>query len=136
VIESVFALEPSTVDSDFEHAFLRVGRSRRALVMVFTDLIDEAAARSLLAGMPMLARRHTVSVVSAVDAALGELVSRAPRSAQEAAALVVALDVLGARAHAAARLRGLGASVIEAPAEKLAARCLDTYLTAKSRARL
>ena len=70
MIESLFDLEPAPVDSDFERAFQRVGRSRRALVAVFTDLVDEAAARSLVEAVPMLARRHVVLVVSAADPAL------------------------------------------------------------------
>jgi uncharacterized protein (DUF58 family) len=136
VIEAVFELQPALVDSDFELAFLRVGRSRRALVLVFTDLVDEAAASSLLAAMPMLARRHAVSVLSAADPALAQLAAQPPETPFAAASVIVAADVLQARAQAAARLRRLGASVLEAPAETLAARCLDVYLSAKSRARL
>jgi uncharacterized protein (DUF58 family) len=136
VVEALFELEPTTSDSDFELAFARVGRSRRAFVLVLTDLIDEAAARSLIAGMPMLARRHAVVVASAVDPELERLTTKAPGSAAEVAGAVVALDVLEARARAALLLRRAGAEVLEARAEQLAGRCLGAYLRAKSRARL
>jgi uncharacterized protein (DUF58 family) len=136
VIESLFALEPEPVDSDFELAFARVGRSRRAFVIVFTDLVDEAAARSLLSAMPMLAQRHAVSVASVVDPALRELAEALPTSPEAIASKLVALDVLEARGRDAARLRRLGAAVIEAPAEELAERSLDAYLNAKARARV
>ncbi len=136
VIESLFDLEPAPLDSDFERAFRRVGRSRRALVAVFTDLVDEAAARSLVEAVPMLARRHVVLVVSAVDPALERAALAEPSTTLEAAGGLVALDVLDARATAAATLTRAGATVIEAPARELADRCLRAYLDAKVRARL
>lgn len=138
VIESLFDVEAAPVDSDFERAFQRVGRSRRALVAVFTDLVDEAAARSLTEAMPMLARRHAVLVASASDPAL-ERAAFAPEpsgNALDAARTLVALDVLDARTAAAATLRRTGATVIDAPAGQLAERCLRAYLEAKARARL
>jgi uncharacterized protein (DUF58 family) len=136
VIESLFDLEPAPVDSDFERAFQRVGRSRRALVAVFTDLVDEAAARSLTEAIPVLARRHVVLVVSATDPELERAALRTPSTTFGAARGLVALDVLEARAAAAATLTRAGALVIEAGAGELADRCLRAYLEAKARARL
>ncbi|HUA03698.1 MAG TPA: DUF58 domain-containing protein [Solirubrobacteraceae bacterium] len=136
VIEALFDLEAAPVDSDFERAFQRVGRARRAFVAVFTDLVDEAAARSLVDAVPMLARRHVVVVVSALDPELERAAVTVPSTVLEAASGLVALDVLGARAAASATIARAGASVIEAGAGELAERCLRAYLDAKARARL
>ena len=136
VLEATFALEASASDSDFELAFARVGRSRRAFVLVLTDLVDEAAARSLISGMPMLARRHAVLVASPRDPALERFTTAPPASVADVAGALVAADVIEARARAAERLRRAGAEVVEARAEELAARCLAAYLKAKARARL
>lgn len=136
VIEALFDLEPAPVDSDFERAFQRVGRARRAFVAVFTDLVDEAAARSLLEAVPMLARRHVVVVVSATDQALEQAALTPASTVLDAASGLVALDVLEARAAASATLVRAGAAVIEADADRLAERCLRAYLDAKARARL
>jgi uncharacterized protein (DUF58 family) len=73
IIRALFDLQASLEDSDFERPFLRVGRSRRALVFVFTDLIDMEAARSLVQAAPMLARRHAVVVASVSDPLLEQL---------------------------------------------------------------
>ena len=139
VIDALFDLQATATDSDFERAFTRVGRSRRGLVAVFTDLVDEAAAHSLRRGVPMLARRHTVLVVSASDpllhAAQGLPGADGAGSALQVAAAIVARDVLDARAAAARGLRRAGATVLEAPASQLGARCLDAYLSLKSRGR-
>ncbi len=136
VVEALLELEPRLVESDFERAFTRVGASRRALVIVFTDLVDEAAARSLRSAVPMLARRHAVHVASCRDPELARLAAAGPATDLELAAALVARDVLDARAQAAASLRRAGARVLEAPAEQLGARCLDAYVEAKSRLRL
>jgi len=55
VVRAVLDVEPSAVDSDHDLAFRRGRRVKRALVMVWTDLVDEAAARSLLDAVPVLA---------------------------------------------------------------------------------
>lgn len=128
-VERLFDLQTRPVDSDFERAFARLGRSRRALVFVHTDLVDEFAARSLLAGVAALVRRHAVVVASASDPELEATAA----SDEDPASRLVALDVLAARREATVRLRHAGAQVLEAPAGQLAARCLQTYVTAKRR---
>jgi uncharacterized protein (DUF58 family) len=131
-MEALFDLQPRPVDSDFESAFARVSRSHRALVFVFTDLLDETAARSLMSGVTMIARRHATFVVTAADPSLAAFATAADRPA----AALAALDVLSARRQAALTLKRLGAQVLEAQPERLAERCLDAYLSAKLRARL
>jgi len=131
-VDALFDLQPRPVDSDFESAFARVSRSHRALVFVFTDLLDETAARSLMSGVTMIARRHATFIATAADPSLAEFASAADRPA----AALAALDVLSARRQAALTLRRLGAQVLEAQPERLAERCLDAYLSAKLRARL
>ena len=137
VVDGLFDLQPSRADSDFEQAFGRVGRSRRGLIAVFTDLVDEAAARSLLRGVPVLARRHSVLVVSATDPALAAAAAPVGDAATplELATAIVSRDVLAVRARAVQQLRRAGATVLEAPAPQLPARCLDAYLRLKTRGR-
>lgn len=133
LVEALFDLVPTPVDSDFELAFGRVGEARRGIVVVFTDLVDDAAARSLLAAIPMLVRRHAVIVASPLDARLQEQVRAEASSPAGVAAALVALDMIRARASAAQALRRAGATVIEAGGGALAERCLDAYLRVKRR---
>ncbi|MEA2355935.1 MAG: hypothetical protein QOD61_2064 [Solirubrobacteraceae bacterium] len=136
VVRALFDLEPTPRDSDFELACARVGASRRALVLVFTDLVDLAAGRSLLAAAPVLTRRHAVVIVSAEDPDLRRAAARRPESPAEVYETVVAVDVLEARLAVAGQLRRRGAAVIEAPAGLMGRRCVEAYLSAKARARL
>src|SRR5579862_5154524 len=60
LVRALFDLEPREVESDYERAFIAIGQHKRALVALFTDLVDESASRSLLDACPMLARHHAV----------------------------------------------------------------------------
>ena len=136
VLEAVFDLEPRPVDSDYELAFAAVARAKRSFVLVVTDLLDEAAARSLLDAVPVLARRHVVAVATVADPGVAELVTAAPETGFDVYAAAVAGDVLEARAVVAARLARAGAEVVEAAPDAFSAACVATYLRAKARARL
>jgi uncharacterized protein (DUF58 family) len=131
-VHALFDLQPMPVESDFERAFMRVGGSRRALVLVFTDLIDERAARSLVAAAPMLTRRHAVAVVGVSDPAI----EHAAGEDGDPALALAALSVLRDRDRAVAQIRRVGADVVLAPAALLPERCVQAYLRAKARARL
>lgn len=136
VVQALYDLEPRATDSDYERAFWRAGAAKRAFVLVLTDLVEEAAARQLVAAVPMLARRHVVVVASVADAALTELPGTPPADRAGAYRTAVALEVLQARERAVAEVRRGGAEVVEAPAEDLPAACVRAYLRAKARARL
>ena len=133
-IDILFDLHASPVDSNHLAAFHAVGGGKRACVIVFTDIVDEAAAQTLVEAMPVLVRRHAVIVASVVDDDLSELVRRAPTGVIDVYAATVAVDVLDARARAVARLRRAGADVVEAPAHSLGRASVAHYLTMKSRA--
>jgi uncharacterized protein (DUF58 family) len=136
VIGAVFDLEPRAVDSDYDLAFHSVGSAKRALVVVFTDLLDEAAARALVAAIPMLARRHAVVVASVRDPDVDRAVRTEPRDRGDVYRAAVALELLDGRTRVVAELRRVGAEVVESAPEHLAAACVRAYLQLKSRARL
>ena len=79
VVRALFDLEPIEVESDYDRAFQSVAGRKRSLVALFTDLVDPAAARTLLSVMPVLARRHVVMVVSCRDPDLYDALATAPR---------------------------------------------------------
>ena len=136
VVRAVFDLEHADVDSDYELAFHTVGRGKRALVLVLTDLLDQAAAASLLEAVPILVRRHAVVIASTRDPDIDSIVGMRPTRPADVYTAAAALHVLDARALVTARLTRLGADIIEAPAELLSAACVAAYLRAKQRARL
>ncbi len=136
LVRAVFDLQPAPVDSDYELAFRMIASSKRALVIVFTDLIEEVAARSLVMAVPVLARRHEVVIAGVVDPDLDAVLRTRPAQVLDVYRSAAALDVLAARERAAASVRGAGARVLETHPTALARACVGAYLSAKSRARL
>jgi uncharacterized protein (DUF58 family) len=136
VVAAVFDLEPRDVESQYELAFRTVAGSKRALVLVLTDLLEESAAKPLVEAAPVLARKHAVVVAGSADPDLDALLSSPPASPQDAYAAAVAVDVLDARHRAEARLRGTGVSVLSALPGDLPSACVSAYLRMKARARL
>ncbi|MEA2213783.1 MAG: hypothetical protein QOF83_3731 [Solirubrobacteraceae bacterium] len=136
VVQAVFDLQPRTRDSDYELAFRAVAGGKRALVLICSDLFDEAAARAMIEAVPVLTRRHSVLVATVADPDLDALTHSPPQSEADVYAAAAALELLASRTEAAARLRRAGARVIEAPPDGLAAACVRGYLRAKARLRL
>jgi uncharacterized protein (DUF58 family) len=136
VVEALFDLEPTAVDSDYELAFRTVSRAKRSLVLLLTDLLDEGAARPLVEAVPVLSRRHAVVVASTTDPDLASLVRTPPGTPLDAYAASVAVEVLDARARVVHQLTRAGAEVVEAPPGQLASACVAAYLRLKNRARL
>jgi len=136
VVRVLFDLEPTEAESDYERAFFAVGRQKRALVAVFTDLLDDGAARTLIAAVPVLARRHVVLVASSTDPDLAAVTSTSPRDTRDVMRAAVALELLASRRRAVSLLRGLGAVVVEAAPESLGPACVGAYLNLKQQARL
>ncbi len=136
VVQAVLDVEPREAETDHDLAFRTVGGVKRALVIVYTDVLDEAAARSLVDAVPVLARRHAVVVASVSDPDLDDAVRRRPARVADVYAAAVAVDVLDARRRVIARLRHGGADVVEAPPARLGEACVRAYLRLKARARL
>lgn len=136
VVRTILDLEPTSVDSDYDLAFRSTAGGKRSLILVFTDLVDAAAARSLIASVPVLTRRHAVIVASVRDPDLDRTLEREPATARDVYASAVAIDVLDERRRLATRLEHAGARVVEAPAAAFGEACVRAYLRLKARGRL
>ena len=135
VVQAIFDLEPTTGQSDYALAFHRISGTKRAFVLVLTDLLEESAAQPLRDAMPILSRRHHVVVASASDPEL-ELAAAASGTALEVFRSVAVAEMVAARERAASALRHAGAVVVEAEPARLGPACVHAYLRAKARARL
>jgi uncharacterized protein (DUF58 family) len=135
VVRALLDLEPRAEEPDYELAFRSVEGAKRSLMFIFCDLLEETAAQPLVDAVPVLSRRHAVTVAGVRDPDLDRVLATRPEDRHALGAQAVALDVLGARTRVAHMLRRAGAQVVEAPAERLPAACVGAYLRAKSRGR-
>ena len=136
VVRALFDLEPAETESAYDEAFQVAAGRKRALLALFTDVMDAAAARPLLDALPVLVRRHAVLIATCGDPELAATAEAEPGRVFDVYRSAVALDLLGSRARALAMLRGLGAVVVDARPEQLGAACVAGYTRLKRRARV
>lgn len=136
VVRAIHDLEPSNRDSDYGLAFSTVLSSKRAFVIIFTDLIDEAAARPLVHSLPALARKHALAVASVIDPDLDALMTTPGSDFAQVMRASTAVRFVEAQERAASVLVHRGVAVVESGVETFSARCVAAYLRAKRTARL
>ena len=135
-MRTILDAEPTAGDSDYDLAFRTVSGGKRSLILVITDLVDAAAARSLVDAVPVLTRRHAVIVASVRDPDLDAALRTDPATTHDVYASAVAIEVLSERQRVATRLEHAGARVVEAAPAALGEACVRAYLRLKARARL
>ncbi len=138
VAEAMYALDPVLAESDYRGAFTQTMArfKRRSLIVLFTDLVEQAVGESLLPALPLLVRHHVVLIAAMRDPDVAGWATATPADADEAYRAAAATTALAERDRTVARLRGLGAVVIDAPPGQLAAKLADAYLDLKARGSL
>jgi uncharacterized protein (DUF58 family) len=138
VTEAMYQLEPELVESDYRGAFAEtlVRFRRRAMLVVFTELAEQAVTETLLPALPLIARNHLVVVASVTDPQVATWARSTPAEAGAAYRKAAATATLEARRRTVARLRGLGAVVVDAGPGRLAPELADAYLRVKATGRL
>ncbi|MBW3620458.1 MAG: DUF58 domain-containing protein [Actinobacteria bacterium] len=145
VVRAMYALEPELAESDYRGAFRRTLATfpRRALLVLFTELADEAVAETLVPALPLVLREHVLLVASVRDPEIADW-STAGATDTTSGGSAVAGAYLTAAAGAAVRrrertagyLRRLGVTVVDEPPGRLAGALVDAYLDLKSRGRV
>ena len=137
--DALVVVQPRLVEPDYAGAFrlLAERHRRRSLVVLFTDVIDARASRSLMAHLARGAARHLPVVVAlrddALDAAARPAGRTTPLGVYESAA---AEDLLLGRDDALARMRAVGVSVLDVSAHAMSAALVNRYLELKGRGAL
>jgi uncharacterized protein (DUF58 family) len=138
VTEAMYTLEPRLVESNYRTAFAQTLARfrRRALLVLLTELAEAPVAETLLPALPLVARDHLVLVAGIRDPAVDDWAGAVPANAGEAYRKAAAVEALDGRRRTVARLRGLGATVVDAPPGRLAPQLADAYLHLKATGRL
>lgn len=136
VRDALTPVEASPREPDYAGAFrfLATHQRKRALVVLFTDVLDTRASQALLAHVARGAQRHLVLVVALRN---DEIIAAArPRShgnvalAYEAAA---AEELIQSRDEALERMRRTGAVVLDVSPSEMTAAVVNRYLELKAR---
>jgi len=106
---------------------------RRTLIVIFTDFVDTTQAELMLENMGRLLRRHIVIFVAFRNQALEDLIKREPQNSQEVAESVIAETLVRERDIVIARLKRMGAHILDAEPSTLNMSVLNIYLALKAR---
>lgn len=138
VTDAMYDLEPRLVESDYRGAFAETLTRfrRRALLVVLTELSPEAVAETLEPALPLVVRDHLVIVAGVRDPAVDRWARAVPTEAGTAYRKAAAVRALAERHRVVVRLRGLGATVVDAVPGRLAPELADAYLRVKATGRL
>jgi uncharacterized protein (DUF58 family) len=117
VLEGLALAQGRLVESDYPAAFryLAAHNRKRALTVLFTDVIDRTASDALVAHAATLRPRHLPLAVTLRDPALEALATARTATAVAAFERAAAEELLGARDAALADMRGRGIMVLDVP---------------------
>lgn len=108
--------------------------TRSATVVLFTSVVDLAAAELLRESLLRLGRRHRSLLLNLEDPELRALAAAEPETPPQAFAQVASLEIQLANRRLARHLRRGGIRVVNTPADRLALEALEAYLAIYSRA--
>jgi uncharacterized protein (DUF58 family) len=138
VLDSLYGLQPRSAESDYYRGFLYAAQRmrKRALIVLFTDLLDPDSSARLLTYVSLLTRRHLVLCAALSDYELYRLVEQSPAQPRDLYQRTVATSLLADRQRALSALRQRGAIALDATPADLSVAVLNRYLAIKERARL
>lgn len=137
-IDAVRPLRAGDTESDYDEALTHLSRwqRRRALIAIFTDVLDPDQGAALVRQCGRLSRRHLPLVITVRDPAIDAAAHRPPADAGAMYARAVAGGLLADREDTLRLLRRSGVETLDADARTLSPRLVNRYLELKRRARL
>jgi uncharacterized protein (DUF58 family) len=135
LIERLTPIQPVLLEPDYVSAVTKLvnQQTRRALVVLITDLVDITASTELLAALGRLTPRYLPFCVTLRDPQIDRLAHTPTQTIAPTYARAVALDLLNQRQVAFAQLKQKGVLVLDAPANQISEQLVDRYLQLKAR---
>ncbi|MEL6580390.1 MAG: DUF58 domain-containing protein [Cyanobacteria bacterium J06621_12] len=135
IVERLTPIQPVLLEPDYLGAVTKVitQQTRRALVVLITDLVDVTASSELLSAMMRLSPRYLPFCVTLNDPLVEKIAHNHTDTTRDTYARAVALDLLAQRQVAFAQLRQKGVLVLDAPCDRITGELVDRYLHLKAR---
>jgi uncharacterized protein (DUF58 family) len=137
-LQALYAVKPELCYVNYREAFghLIARHPKRALTMVFTDLLDAEISREYLEASVLLRRFHLPLTLAVADVPLQQLAARQPTHSEELYDILVARDLLHGRAELLRNLEHQGVLVLDTIPERLTIDAVNRYLALKTGIRL
>ena len=135
IVEHLTPIQPVFLEPDYLGAVTKVitQQTRRALVVLITDLVDVTASSELLSAMVRLSPRYLPFCVTLNDPLVEQIAHGHTDNTKDTYARAVALDLLAQRQVAFAQLRQQGVLVLDAPCDRITGELVERYLQLKAR---
>jgi len=129
ILNGLAAIEGRMVESDYPAAFryLAARNRRRALTVVFSDIVDRTASEALVTYLGSLRPRHLPLAVTLTDPVLESLASTRPDSVAAAFDRAAAEE----REEALAAVRRRGVLVLDVPPDRASDAVVEQYTQLK-----
>lgn len=131
-------IQPELLEPDYLGAVTTLvnQQTRRALVVVITDIVDRTASAELLAALGRLTPRYLPFCVTLRDPQVDQQAHAVTEDVASTYARAVALDLLNQRQVAFTDLKQKGVLVLDAPANQVTEELVDRYLRLKAKNQL
>jgi uncharacterized protein (DUF58 family) len=138
ILERLTPIQPVLLEPDYMGAVAKLVKqqSRRALVVLITDIVDVTASAELLGAMQRLTPRYLPFCVTLRDPQVDTIAHTSTLDIPQTYDRAVALDLLAQRQVAFAQLRQKGVLVLDAPVDRISNQLVDRYLQLKARNQL
>ncbi len=138
LIERLTPIQPEILEPDYLGAVTALAnqQTRRALVVLITDIVDITASAELLAALGRLTPRYLPFCVTLRDPQVDQQANAITDDVSTTYARAVALDLLAQRQVAFAELKRRGVLVLDAPANQITEQLVDRYLQIKAKNQL
>jgi uncharacterized protein (DUF58 family) len=138
LLDATYRVKAELAFVDFRRLaeFVKLRVPKRSLLVVLTDLLDEAHAMPLAREAKVLGRKHLLVCVSMKDPIAESLAGAPVARDDDAWARAAAADLVMERETVKAHLARSGVGLVEAPASELSFSVVNRYLDIKARARL
>ena len=128
ILELLRRVQPRRVEADYRTLLQALAARPRALVVVFTDLVESFASR-MSEPLVVLGKRHRVLVVAVRSPLFGALGDRTdPEAKLDLYGRIVVDELLREREETLARLRQLGVLTLDATPDQVVVPVVNRYL--------
>jgi uncharacterized protein (DUF58 family) len=137
-LQALYTVKPELVYVNYRTAFqyLIAKHPKRALTMVFTDLLDTVVSAEYRDAVQLLRRFHLPLTLAVADVPLRGLAARAPETVAQLYDIQVARSLLHDRAELLRSLERAGVMVVDTVPERLTVDAVNRYLALKTGAKV
>jgi uncharacterized protein (DUF58 family) len=132
-LQALYSVKPELCYVNYREAFsyLIAQHHKRALTLVFTDLLDAVVSRDYLDAAVLLRRFHLPVTLAVADVPLQQLASRSPAGVEQMYDILTARDLLHGRAELLRHLERQGVLVLDTVPQRLTVDAVNRYLALK-----